>query len=96
MPSASIQYIHSDPEYSEKNEDTTVLVVNKYIKDKKKTKTSPSVSTIYRHNHPEYAQKEKEQTRARIMNKYNNDPEYRKLLKARVVIGCHGGPTPAG
>ncbi len=43
----------------------------------------PSVSTIYRHNHPEYAQKEKEQTRVRIVNKYNNDPEYRELLKAR-------------
>ena len=50
-----------------------------YIKD------MPSVSTIYRHNHPEYAQKEKEQTRTRIMNGYNNDPEYRELLKKRAL-----------
>ncbi len=45
----------------------------------------PSVSTIYRHNHPEYAKKEKEQTRARIVNKYNNDPEYREQLKAKAL-----------
>ncbi len=46
-------------------------------------KDMPSASTIYRHNHPEYALKEKEQTRTRIVNKYNNDPEYKELLKAR-------------
>jgi hypothetical protein len=45
----------------------------------------PSTSTIYRHNHPEYALKEKEQTRTRIVNKYNNDPEYRELLKKRAL-----------
>ena len=43
----------------------------------------PSASTLYRHAHPEYAHKEKEQTRVRIVNKYNNDPEYKELLKAR-------------
>ncbi len=36
-----------------------------------------SASTLYRHAHPEYTQKEKEQTRVRIANKYNNDPEYK-------------------
>ena len=45
----------------------------------------PSASTLYRHSHPEYAQKEKEQTRVRIVNKYNNDPEYKELLKARAL-----------
>ena len=45
----------------------------------------PSASTLYRHAHPEYAQKEKEQTRVRIVNKYNNDPEYKELLKARAL-----------
>ena len=45
----------------------------------------PSVSTIYRHNHPEYAQKEKEKTREYIVNRYNNDPEYRELLKKRAL-----------
>ena len=44
-------------------------------------KEMPSASTIYRQNHPEYALKEKEQTRARIVNKYNNDPQYKELLK---------------
>ncbi len=34
-------------------------------------------STIYRLNHPEYALKKKEQTRARIVNNYNDDPEQR-------------------
>ena len=45
----------------------------------------PSASTLYRHAHPEYAHKEKEQTRVRIVNKYNNDPEYKELLKARAL-----------
>ncbi len=45
----------------------------------------PSTSTIYRHNHPEYALKEKEKTREYIMNRYNNDPEYRELLKKRAL-----------
>ncbi len=45
----------------------------------------PSVSTIYRHNHPEYAQKEKEKTREYIVNRYNNDPAYRELLKKRAL-----------
>ena len=45
----------------------------------------PSVSTLYRHSHPEYAQKEKEKTREYIMNRYNNDPEYRELLKKRAL-----------
>ena len=45
----------------------------------------PSASTLYRHAHPEYAQKEKEQTRVRIVNKYNNDTEYKELLKARAL-----------
>ena len=48
-------------------------------------KEMPSASTIYRQNHPEYALKEKEQTRARIVNKYNNDPQYKELLKARAL-----------
>ena len=45
----------------------------------------PSVSTLYRHSHPEYAQKEKEKTREYIMNRYNNEPEYRELLKKRAL-----------
>ena len=45
-------------------------------------KDMPSASTIYRHNHPEYVLKEKEQTRARIVNKYNNDSKYKDYLKA--------------
>ena len=44
-----------------------------------------SASTIYRHAHPEYAQKEKEQTRLRIVNRYNNEPEYKEVLKARAL-----------
>ena len=44
-----------------------------------------SASTIYRHAHPEYAKKEKEQTRVRIVNRYNNEPEYKEVLKARAL-----------
>ncbi len=48
-------------------------------------KNMPFASTIYKQNHPEYDLKKKEQTRATIVNKYNNDPEYRQLLKSRVL-----------
>jgi hypothetical protein len=45
----------------------------------------PNASTLYRHAHPKYANKEKEQTRVRIVNKHNNDHEYKELLKASAL-----------
>ena len=40
----------------------------------------PSYSTIYRHSNPEYYQKEREATSKRIMENYNNNPEYREMM----------------
>ena len=45
----------------------------------------PSASTIYRHANPEYGQREKEKTRQYIVKKYNEDPEFRELLKKRAL-----------
>lgn len=45
----------------------------------------PSYSTIYRHANPEYYQKEKEATGKRIMENYNNNPEYREMMKKKAL-----------
>ena len=42
-----------------------------------------SYSTVYRREHPEFREKEKITNNLREKARYNNDPEYKELLKAR-------------